>query len=172
MRRRRRRARGFTLVEVIVSMAVFGVVIAILAIMTAEMRAHQKRMPMNFMKHPQISAVLSRMRRDVQDAFSAQPYLKEHDGYTMNERVLIIRSMQPTGGVQTVVWDFREPGIVRRKAYNVGVATEWVARGVPTGFNVTIDAVKVEDRPWGVRLIAVDEEKRVAIDQIFQPRAH
>lgn len=167
-----RRAAGYTLLEVVVALAVFTAITAIFMILTAEMRAHEKRAPMNFLKHPQISAVLSRMRRDVQDAFGNKPYLDTHDGYTMGPRTLIIRSIQPTGGLETIVWDFNQPGIVLRRSYNVGVAKDWVARGVPPQFNVDIEAVDIEGRPWGVRIMATDAEGNLAIDQILQPRAH
>jgi len=166
------RQRGYTLLEVVVAMAVFTAIVAIFAIITSEMRAHQKRLPMNLMRHPQVSAVVSRMRRDVQDAYTANPYLDEHDGYTMGEKTLIVQSMQPYGGRETIVWDFREAGLVRRRAYRVGVATEWVARGLPPGVAINLDAVDIEGRPWGVRVIARDAEGQVAIDQILQPRAH
>lgn len=169
---KRRSQAGYSLLEVAISMAVFVAIIAILAILTAELSAHQKRAPMNFMKNPQIVNVLSRMRRDVMDAHGPQPYENTHDGYTMNEKTLIIRTITQTGGVETVVWDFGTPGIVKRRSYNVGVATEWVARGVPPSFNVELDAVDIEGRPWGVLVRGRDEEGRIAIEQILQPRAH
>jgi hypothetical protein len=136
------------------------------------MRSHQQRLPFNFMKNPQISNVLSRLRRDVMDAHGPQPYANTHDGYTMGPKTLIIRTIRPTGGVETVVWDFTTPGIVKRRSYNVGVATEWMARGIPPEFNVQLDAVEIEGRPWGVLVRGSDEEGRIAIEQILQPRAH
>ena len=88
--------------------------------------------------------------------------------------VLIVATVQPNGGVQTIVWDFSTPREVHRKAFNVGVATEWIARGVPSEFSndLVLDAVGIPGRPWGVRLTAKDERGRIAIDQILQPRAH
>lgn len=167
---RRRVEKGYTLAEMIVSVAVFSAVVAIFSILASEMRAHQKRMPLNFMRHPQVSAVISRMRRDVQDGFGTEPYRNSHDGYTMSKDVLIVESVQPNGGVQMIVWDFREQGVAKRRSYNVGVATEWVARGLPAGFVMT--AVDLPGRPYGVRITAHDSEGRLAIDQILQPRAH
>ena len=168
----RRGQRGYSLIEIIVSLAIFSVIIVIFSILAAEMRSHQKRYPVNFTKHPQISAVLSRMRRDVQDAYGPQPYLKEIGGFRQGKKTLIVQSLQRNGGLQQIVWDFSQPGIVLRRAYNVGVATDWRARGVPPDFNVEIEAIKFTGRPWGVRIQATDEEGRVAIDQILQPRAH
>ena len=68
----RRRQRGYTLIEIVVALAVFGIIVAIFSILMSEMRSHQKRLPVNFMKHPQIAAVLSRLRRAVQDAYGSK----------------------------------------------------------------------------------------------------
>jgi prepilin-type N-terminal cleavage/methylation domain-containing protein len=165
-----RREKGYTLAEMVVSVAVFGVIVAIFSILAAEMRAHQARLPMNFMRHPQVSAVISRVRRDVQD--SKGHYENNYDGYTAAPDVLIVETLHESGGVRMIVWDFREPGVARRRSYNVGVVTEWVARGLPASASFDVKAVGFADRPWGVRLRAHDAEGRLAIDQILQPRAH
>lgn len=168
---RRRLETGYTLAEMIVSIGVFGIIVAIFAILASEMRAHQQRLPINFMRHPQMSSVLSRMRRDVQDRFGGE-YKNEHDGYKLGPQVLIMQAVHETGGVQIVVWDFREAGVVRRRSYNVGVVTEWVARGLPVSASFEIDAVEFPGRPYGTRVKVHDAEGRLAIDQILQPRAH
>lgn len=183
----RRRAAGYTLLEVVVAMAIFGMFIVAFFLLTAEMRTYEKRLPVNFMRHPQVISVVARLRRDVLDAHGPKPYRSTHDGYTMSEKTLIIESVQENGGVQTVVWDFSVAGEVRRRAYNVGVATEWVARGVPEDFSseVLIDAAAIaknpaspnsgappSGRPYGVRIVAKDRNGRISIDQILQPRAH
>ena len=69
-----RRQRGFTLMEVVVTMAIFGVFLMIVGALTLEMRGNEKRYPVNFMQHPQVIAVLSRLKRDVQDSFGSNPY--------------------------------------------------------------------------------------------------
>lgn len=166
----RRRQQGYTLVEMVVAVGVFGIIVAIFAILTSEMRAHQQRLPQNFMRNPQMVSVISRLRRDVQDRYGGQ-YLDEHDGYKLGKQVLIMATLQDTGGLNQIVWDFRELGVAKRRSYNVGVATEWVARGLPPG-SVEIGAVEFSERPYGVRLKVYDEEGRLAIDQILQPRTH
>jgi prepilin-type N-terminal cleavage/methylation domain-containing protein len=165
---------GYTLIEILVSMAVMSVVIAIFSILAAEMRSHEKRLPVNMLRHPQVVAVLARLRRDVIDAHGKSPYRNSHDGYTAGKQVLILESVQPNGGVQMVVWDFRTPREVRRRSYNVGQVTEWVARGLPDSFtnDLLIDAIGLPGRPWAVRVVAKDSDGRIAIDQILQPRAH
>jgi hypothetical protein len=154
-------------------MAVFGIFLMALTAVTGQMIRHERRLAIDYLRHPQIIAVITRMRRDVLDAHGAQPYRTEHAGWVMNSKTLIVEAVQPGGGVQTVVWDFNTPGQVHRIAWNVGVPTQWIARGVPADFSssVEIDAVSMPGRPYGVRLMARDQEGRLAIDQIFQPRA-
>jgi prepilin-type N-terminal cleavage/methylation domain-containing protein len=169
----RRVQRGYTLMEVIVTMAIFSGFLAVLFTLTAEMRAYEKRLPVNLYKHPQVMAVLSRLRRDILDGLGKQPYKDSFNEYNASPQVLIIDSVQQNGSTQTIVWDFREAGVVRRRAYNVGVATDWWARGLPAEFsNLQIDAIKTgSDAAWATRIVAKDKEGRIAIDQIYQPRA-
>jgi prepilin-type N-terminal cleavage/methylation domain-containing protein len=166
--------RGYTLLEVVVAMAVFGLFLLILGTLTVEMRAQEKRMPVNFLRHPQVVVVVSKLRRDVLDAFGSAPYPESFREYTQTPQTLIIQSVQESGGVQTIVWDFRTAGEVHRHAYNVGVSTDWTARGLPADFSSTfaVGAIEIPGRPWGVRIKARDGRGRIAIDQILQPRAH
>jgi prepilin-type N-terminal cleavage/methylation domain-containing protein len=163
---------GYSLLEVIVAMAIFGMFMAVLFTLTAEMRYYEKRLPVNMHRHPQVIAVLTRMRRDVMDATSRQPWQKTYDGYTSSDKVMIIETLV-NGGTQTVVWDFRTPGEVRRRAYNVGVADEWVARGLPADFSgLEIEAIRTSPAAaWAARIQAKDGSGRLAIDTILQPRA-
>ena len=170
--RSRLRARGFTLMEVLISMAVFGTFLAVLFILTAEMRGWEKRLPVNMYKHPMVATVLTRLRRDVMDAHGSDPYKEEFAGYTASDRVLIVESVQPNGGVRTIVWDFRTPGTVRRREYNVGVATNWVARGMPKDLqNMKIGAISTKGAAWATEITGYDDHGRLAIYQVMQPRA-
>lgn len=165
----RRRDAGYTLLEVIVAMAIFGMFLVVLAQLTAEMRGVERRLPVNMHKHPQVIAVLARMRRDVMDSLK---YVSSFEGYTSSDKVLIIQTLV-NGGVQTVVWDFRTPGEVRRRSYIGNMPAEWVARGLPLTFSaLEIDAIKVNTgSPWAARITAKDQKGRLAIDTILQPRA-
>ena len=167
------RQRGFTLMELVITMAIFGMFLMMLGALTMEMRGQEKRYPVNFMQHPQVVAVLSRMRRDVQDAFGSNPYPGSTvDGrYVQSPKVLIVETMVGVGS-QTVVWDFSKQGEVHRVSYNVGVTTEWVARGLPPDFGANIDAIATPGHPFGVRITAADSHNRLTIDQYLQPRAH
>jgi len=165
----RRAAAGYTLVEVVVAMAIFGMFLFVLAQLTSEMRSVERRLPVNMHKHPQVIAVLARLRRDVMDATE---YKSSHDGYTSSDKVLIVETMI-NGGLQDVVWDFQTPGEVHRRSYNVGVPVDWVARGLPLTFSaLEIDAIKLNPRSkWAARITATDQKGRLAIDTILQPRA-
>lgn len=168
---KRERQRGYSLVEMVVAFSVFTVVFAILIGLTAEMRGQEKRFPVNMMAHPQTNAVLTRLRRDVLDAFGPNPYADWNGFRSDGERTLVIEALQPGGGVQHIVWDFGTPGTARRIAYNVGnVASDWSAHGIPDFRITTVDAD--DHHAYGVQLTAVDGERRLAIDQIYQPRAH
>lgn len=170
-----RRQRGFTLLEVAVAMAVFGIFLVIAFTLTSEMRGYEKKLPVNFMRNPQIISVIARMRRDVLDVlpFNGKIYLPEHDGYTNGPKTLILQTVLPSG-LQIVVWDLTEPGVAKRISYNVGVKSQWIARGLPPDFsaNAVIDAVEFSGRPYGVRIKAKDSNGQLAIDQILQPRTH
>ena len=167
----KRGERGYSMMEIVVVMAIFGVFLMILVIVTAEMRRFEKNMPVNFMAHPQVVSVLSRMRSDVLDAWGTDPYPESQDTYAQSEKTLIVKTFI-NGGLQTVVWDFSKPGEVKRVSYNVGVATTWLARGMPEDFAATIDAVETPGRPFGVRIRAVDKRGNLAVDEYLQPRAH
>jgi prepilin-type N-terminal cleavage/methylation domain-containing protein len=174
---RKRRQAGYSLAEILVALSIFCAFLAILFILTAEMRGWDKRLPMNYARNPQVASVIARMRRDVLDAYMphwGSPYVKEHEGFLMNEKVLILQTLRG-GTTLTIIWDFREQGVVARYEY---LATfrqaQWFARGVPPEFSsgVGIAAVKIPDREWGARLQAKDAKGKLAIDQIFIPRTH
>jgi prepilin-type N-terminal cleavage/methylation domain-containing protein len=164
----RRRSRGYTLIELVVAMSIMCIFLGILLTLTLEMFGWEKRLPINFLKHPQIIAVLSRMRRDVLDAHGTDPYRDAHDGYESSEKTLILETVSASGGVQIVVWDFSDPEVAVRRMYNVGNASQWSAFGVPIDF--TIEAAEIAGRTPGVRLIAKDRKGRTSIDQTFFPR--
>lgn len=163
----RRPARGFTLIEIVMVLVVFGVFLMILVQLTADMMFYQRKYPVNFMAHPQIAAVVSRLRRDVAD--TSPPYYPASYGiYTQGPKTLILEVLVD-GGVKHVVWDFSKQGEVHRLSYNVGVETEWLARGVP---DFQVVDFPIPNRPDSVRIQAQDAGGRLAIDQIFQPRPH
>jgi len=155
--------------EVVVALTIFGVFIIVSAILTKEMMGYEKKMPVNFLTNPQVSAVVSRLRRDVEDA-TAPYYPDAFENYIQSDSTLILYSLDENNQARTIVWDFTDPALVRRRSYNVGLlSNEWIARGLP---KLSINAYEVPDHAYSVRVQAIDSHGILAIDQIFQPRPH
>ena len=169
----RRRQRGYSLLEITVMLAVFGTVLAIFFTLTSEMRQWEKRLPVNYMRHPQISALMGRLRKDVLDAYIPGGPYDDFGGWTNGPKTLVVSTLLPSGANQTIVWDFSHRGFVQRHAYTASLKTStWTARGLPEDFSATIGAVEFDDRTPAVRIMAKDSNGKVAIDQILQPRAY
>lgn len=166
---RRGRQGGYSLLEVVVAMSVFLVFMFIVCTLFLEVQRVEKQWPINFMVHPQVSAVVSRLRKDVLDATTPY-YPSSYLTYTQSPTTLILYSLQASGFAQTVVYDFSTPGEVRRRSYSVGAVTsDWVARGVP---RFVVTDFPLPNHPTSVRIRAFDQRGKLAIDQIFQPRPH
>lgn len=162
-----KRERGYTLLEIVVTLAVFGIFLFIVVVLTAEMRANEKRYPVNYMAHPEASAVMSRIRRDIYDTTFYPP---EFAGYSQTAQTLLLYNVDQTGFAKTVIYDFRTRGEVHRKEFNATqLSGEWVARGVP---DFKFDSVDLGNGRIAARITARDEQNRLAIDEIFFPRPH
>jgi prepilin-type N-terminal cleavage/methylation domain-containing protein len=162
-----KRERGYTMMEIVVTLAVFGIFLFIVVILTAEMRANEKRYPINYMAHPEVSAVMARMRRDV---FDTKYYPATFQGYEQSPKTLILYTLRQTGFGETVVYDFRTSGEVHRKGFNATEqTTDWVAHGLP---DFTIGSFTLSTGQDAVRIKALDDQNRLAIDEIFVPRPH
>jgi prepilin-type N-terminal cleavage/methylation domain-containing protein len=163
----KRRQRGFTLLEMVVAVAIFGLFIATIGILTYEMYFVQKKWPINYMSHPEVGGVVARVRRDVLDSLF---YPKEWEGFQQDKRVLIIYVVGQDGFAKTIVYDFRKDGEVRRLEYNSkALQSTWVAHAVPS---FRVDDFALDNGQIAVRLVATDPGGKLAIDQIFVPRAH
>lgn len=161
------RERGYTLLEIVVTLAVFGIFLWIVVVLTAEMRANEKRYPINYMAHPEVSAVMARLRRDI---FDTTFYPHDFQGYERSPQTLLLYTIDQSGFGKTVIYDFRTHGEVHRKEYNATQLTgEWVAHGVP---DFHFDDFTLDTGQVAARITARDEQNRLAIDEIFVPRPH
>ena len=163
-----RRQRGYTMMEIVMTLAVFGVFLMIIIALTMDMKRNEARYPINYMAHPEVAGLIARMRKDI---FDTKYYPAAFQGYSQTKKTLILYTLQQTGFAVTVVYDFNTPGQVHRITYNATQQIgDWVARGVPETFE--INAYPSAGGQDGVRISARDTNSRLAIDEIFIPRAH
>ena len=175
---KRRRERGYSLMEIVVTLVVFGMFIFIVVLLTAQMRAQEKKYPVNFMSHPDTSAVVARFRRDVydsmQDELQSYPPGVNPPWFDAGKKVFIflcqrINDKGESTGSETVVYDFRKKNEVHRFTFVAQTQTsEWIARGVPDFSRGDPE----ESMPDCCRIVATDEKGRTAIDQAFIRRTH
>jgi prepilin-type N-terminal cleavage/methylation domain-containing protein len=159
--------RGFTLLEIVITIAIFGVFLMIIVSVTLDMRKNESKYPVDFMTHPEVSGLVARFRKDI---FDTKYFPAEFKGYKQTSKTLVMYTLRTTGFAETVVYDFQTHGEVHRKSYNATDLTgDWVARGVPT---FDINDYKLATGQDAVRLRALDDKGRLAIDQIFLQRAH
>ena len=163
-----RRERGYSMMEIVVVMALFGMFLFILVTLTSEMRRNEKKWPVNFFSHPDVGAVMARLRRDVLDSTSFPDSI---DKYTQSPTTLIVYTINADGTAETVAWDFSVPGEVHRLAYKATLkSSEWKALEVPI-FVSSLEPLESRDEQ-AVHIRAIDKDGKLAIDEIFVPRPH
>ncbi len=162
----RRREHGFSLIEISVTLALFGLFLLIIAILTAELRRSERRFPVDFMTHPDVGVVVARLRRDVYDT---KYFPATWQSYTNSEQTPILYVVTPSGA-ETIVWDFATPGQVTRHSWISTLQQgDWTAHGTPT---FTAPSYEAPNGQQGLHVVAVDDKGKLAIDQILIPRPH
>ncbi|HUO85048.1 MAG TPA: prepilin-type N-terminal cleavage/methylation domain-containing protein [Thermoanaerobaculia bacterium] len=159
-------ARGFSLLELVFTSAIFGILLLILATLGAELTRLDRRPRIAWFAHPEKIAVLVRAGTDILDSAN---YPQTFAGLGQSTDVLLLELPGAGGEPETVVWDFREQGVARRSLYRGETrVNEWMARGVP---RFSIESFEMPDQEIAVRLRAYDSEEKLIVDRIFQPRA-
>lgn len=160
--------------EMVVALAIFGILLLVLTSLEKQFVEMQLRSQSSLMKHPDASAVVSRMRKDILDSAG---YPEKHLDLTQSPEVLLLSSKDAAGEPQIIVYDFRTPTMVRRITYSgEELTSEWTARSVP---RFRIESFEMPDGGVAVRLQAFDVERtktetaveRLVLDQITEPRA-
>ena len=160
-------ARGYSMIEIVVTLALFGTFLFIIVSLTAEMRRNEKKWPVDFLSHPDVAAVVSRLRRDVYDA---KYFPDAWQSYAQSDQTPIMYTITSAGFGETVVWDFRKPGQVTRHSWNANQQqADWVAHGTPRFSTSKYEAPNGET---GLHVLAVDDKGKLAIDQILIQRPH
>jgi len=162
-----RRQRGFSLLEITVALAIFGILMLVLAGLDREFLHFDRQMRVELFLHPEPMSVLARLRRDVLDS---RGYPGSFESWTQSPTQLLLYEADPeTHKLLVVIYDFSEKGFARRLAYDgKEKVADWRARGVP---QFTIQSYEMPRGGTAVRLKAVDEKGRLAIDQIVEPRS-
>lgn len=167
---RRESQRGYTLLEIAVVVALFGVFLYIIVRVTADMRLQEKKYAVDFLSNPETDSVLARMRRDIADTTA---YYNEYAGVAASPTVLWVDTITLEGTSEVVMYDFRTPGEAHRRVYNSAQmqVSEWVAYAVPA---FTCIAYGGPHDSNGIEVQAFDNSSKgtMVIDEIIIPRPH
>jgi len=165
----RSRASGFSLVELTVIVAVFGVLLLILVSLEREFVRYDRTVALGFLRHPEAEAVTARVRRDVLDAAG---YPSAFGSWVQSPRSLLLAagpSFGESGKAVTVVYLFGEREVQRIVYSGERRVSNWAANGVP---EYRVSSYELPDGDVAVRLQAHDRKGELIVDQILRPRIH
>lgn len=169
-----RSERGFSLVELIVTIAILGFLILILVSLERELVLFDRKTRVDLFTQPNTSAVLHRIRRDVLDA---KNYVDEAYGeYEPGPSVLLLDfppSWRKAEESYVIVWDFSEEKKAKRIELVDGEKiSEWATE---TGAKYEIAAWQActEESgcggPYYMRLLGHDAKGAIVVDQKVAP---
>lgn len=160
-----KRCGGYTLVEVVVAMAIFSVFLLVLVGLQSEFVRFDREIRVQMFSHPAPLSVLARLQRDILDSTS---YPAQYREWTQSPQTLLL-SVPAETGKGVVVWDFTEAGTATRREFMPDAeAWEWNARAVP---QYEIGSYEMPDGRVAVRVRSIDEKGRLSVDRVILPRA-
>jgi len=160
-----RSTRGYSAVEMVVAIAVFAVLILIMAFLEHQLAQVERRVELDWFTHPELLSVVARLRSDV---LGSEAVMGSFGDWSEDASTLIL-SMGGTGlQRRVVVYDFSEPRVARRYLFKgTSLESSWTANGVP---RFEVDAYLFSTSGSGVSLRAYDDDGRLLIDRIIVPR--
>lgn len=160
------RERGFSLVEITIAVAIFGILIVVLVSLEMQFVRFDRSTRLEFFTHPEPMAVAARLRKDILDSSG---YPATFSTWSQSPSTLILSEPREGAAADVVVYDFTEDGLAVRRQYRGGSEIDsWTARNVP---KFRIDNFDLPDGRTAVRLYGYDRNGSVSIDQIITPRA-
>ena len=157
---------GFSLVEMLASVVIFGIFLVVLVGLQREFLRFDGEMRVKLFTHPAPFSVLARLRRDILDSRGYPATVGE---WTQSPQTLLLDVIGDDDKPHVVVWDFSNHVIARRIELEDGARiAEWEARAVPY---YSIDNWEAPDGRTGVLVTAKDGAGNVVVDQIVTPRA-
>ena len=162
----RRTVRGYSLVEMLAALAIFGIFLLVLVGLQGEFINYDREVRVALFTHPSPLSVLARVRRDVLDS---RGFPDSEGKWKQSPKTLLLDVVADDGSPRVVVWDFSEKTLARRIELAKGEqVAAWEARAVPA---YQIRSWEAPDGRVGVLITAKDNEGNVAVEQIVTPRA-
>lgn len=160
----RERCAGFTMLELVVAMAIFAVFLAALLELQREAISFDRTIRFEWMRNSYPTAVAARLRKDVQEA-SSYPASFLH--FRQSPQMLLLRRSADTP-VRTIIYEFDATSARRREYSGEDPTSYWETRDTPHFF---IDAAEGSNGETGVALRGFDRQNRLVVEGSFFPRA-
>lgn len=170
--------RGFSLIEMIVAIAILGFLVLMLVLLERDLVMFDRKTRVDLFSQPNTASVLHRLRRDVLDSWN---YRASYKGLRQSPTVLLLDGY--VDGVKirrshVIIWDFTDPGIARRIEYaDDRLVSEWStnaqARFEVESYRMCDEAdgetVPRCSGPYFVYLKAYDAKGNLVVDEKVTP---